>query len=258
MMEVWIGRQGERHGPYQEDQVRQWLRSGELSRDDLGWYDGLADWQPLSVLFADEMGSTVPPAFSTTTTATAAQPYGLAYAVSYAGFWKRLLAYIIDAIVLWIPSVAIQKMMGGDVADEAMKQAQLASPSDPQVLLTAMNHYYAAMSPAMLVLTVITWLYFAICESSPWQATPGKLALGIRVTDLQGNRISLPHALGRYAGKFLSAFILLIGFLMAAFTERKQALHDLIANTLVVNGRANDIANAAPPPGRNDSSSFHA
>ena len=50
-MEIWIGRDGERHGPYKEDEVRQWLRSGQLSPNDLGWYEGLADWQPLSVLF---------------------------------------------------------------------------------------------------------------------------------------------------------------------------------------------------------------
>ena len=58
-MEIWIGRDGERHGPYKEDDVRQWLRSGQVSSQDLAWYEGLADWQPLSVLldlFAGRLG----------------------------------------------------------------------------------------------------------------------------------------------------------------------------------------------------------
>ena len=61
------------------------------------------------------------------------------------------------------------------------------------------------MWPAILLSVVIGWLYFALCESSAWQATLGKLALGIRVTDLQGQRISFPRALGRYVAKLLSA-----------------------------------------------------
>jgi uncharacterized RDD family membrane protein YckC len=82
---------------------------------------------------------------------------------------------------------------------------------------------------------VADWLYFAYQESSPAQATIGKRALGIKVTDLEGNRISFGRATGRYFAKYLSAITLFIGFLLAAFTARKQALHDMIAGTLVVN-----------------------
>ena len=84
-------------------------------------------------------------------------------------------------------------------------------------------------------------LYFALCESSAWQGTLGKLALGIRVTDLQGKRISFPRALGRYFAKILSAIILGIGFLMVAWIQRKQGLHDMICDTLVLNGRASEF-----------------
>jgi uncharacterized RDD family membrane protein YckC len=253
-MEVWIGRLGERHGPYPEEQVRQWLRSGEVSRDDLGWYDGLADWQPLSVLFADVVGA-APPPFSAAAPAYYAQAPAI---VTYAGFWKRVAAYIVDALVLYIPNLLIQKMMGGDAAEAAMKQAELTSAGDFQSMLMAMNHYYASMGPAFLVITLITWLYFAIMESSRMQATFGKLALGIRVTDLQGNRISFPRALGRYAAKILSSLILLIGFIMVGFTQRKQGLHDLIVNTLVVNGRVGEVANTQAPASRDNTGSFSA
>jgi uncharacterized RDD family membrane protein YckC len=71
-------------------------------------------------------------------------------------------------------------------------------------------------------------------ESSSRQATVGKIALGLRVTDLNGERITFLRATGRYFGKIISGMILYIGFIMAAFTEKRQALHDLMAECLVV------------------------
>ena len=79
--------------------------------------------------------------------------------------------------------------------------------------------------------------YFVGFEGSVKQATPGKMAMGLVVTNQRGGRISYLQALGRFAGKYLSALILLIGFIMVAFTERKQGLHDLLAQTLVVRGK---------------------
>ena len=81
---------------------------------------------------------------------------------------------------------------------------------------------------------VVSWLYFALLESSPKQATLGKMALGIKVTDLDGNRISFGRATGRFFAKIISGVILMIGYIMAAFTAKKQALHDIIASTLVI------------------------
>jgi uncharacterized RDD family membrane protein YckC len=251
-MEIWIGRNGERHGPYKEDDVRQWLRSGQVSREDLAWYEGLADWQPLSVLFPDAATS-APPTAAPVAAGMPPAPIISAVLEDYAGFWKRVAAYILDAIILYIPSMLIQKMMGGDAAEAAMKQAELTSPGDPQAMLAAFGQFYSTMLPAMLIITVITWLYFAFCESSAWQATVGKLALGIRVTDMQGRRISFPRALGRYPAKYLSALIFLIGFLMVAWTKRKQGLHDLIAGTLVLNGRASEFVSTQASSGSNSS-----
>jgi len=82
---------------------------------------------------------------------------------------------------------------------------------------------------------VLNWLYFTLFESSKKQATPGKLALGIIVTDMDGNSITFGRANGRYWGKIVSSLILLIGYLMAAFTRKKQALHDIMADCLVIN-----------------------
>lgn len=250
-MEIWIGRDGQRHGPYKEEDVRQWLRSGQLAAEDLGWYEGLADWQPLSVLFPDALAATPPPlgpgpAVPPPTTTAALE--------DYAGFWKRLVAYIIDVIVLYIPQMLIMNAFGNEAAQAKLEQVMLSAASDPHVMLAAYGQYYEAMRMGIALTAVLVWLYFAICESSAWQATVGKLAMGIRVTDLDGGRIGFWRALGRYAAKILSWMIVGVGFLMIGWTRRRQGLHDMLANTLVLNGRAGAFHHPAP---RNDGS-FHA
>jgi uncharacterized RDD family membrane protein YckC len=80
---------------------------------------------------------------------------------------------------------------------------------------------------------VLDWLYSALLESSSRQATVGKMALGLIVTDMEGQRISFGRATARAFAKYISCFALFIGFIMVAFTEKKQGLHDLIAGTLV-------------------------
>ena len=86
----------------------------------------------------------------------------------------------------------------------------------------------------ILFACVAGWLYSALMESSANQGTLGKMALGLRVTDLEGRRISFGKATGRYFAKFLSGMTLSIGYIMAAFTAKKQALHDFVAGTLVL------------------------
>jgi uncharacterized RDD family membrane protein YckC len=254
-MEIWIGRDGERHGPYKEEDVREWLRSGKVSSADLAWYEGLADWQPLSVLFPDSLSA--PAAATTNPPSAPASPLlpqtTAASLEDYAGFWKRVAAYVLDAIILYIPNMLILKSMGGDAAQETMKQTLTAAPGDIHVVLAAYQQFYSTMGTAMIVTAVLAWLYFAVCASSPWQATLGKLALGIRITDMQGARISFPRALGRYAAKYLSFLILGIGFLMAGWTQRKQGLHDMICSTLVLNGRASEF-NTNASGGKKDNS----
>jgi uncharacterized RDD family membrane protein YckC len=85
-----------------------------------------------------------------------------------------------------------------------------------------------------LLLDLMFWLYCAAFESSGWQATPGKKLLGLYVTDLKGNRISFLRASGRFLGKALEQLTLFIGFLMAGFTAKKQALHDMLCGCLVL------------------------
>jgi uncharacterized RDD family membrane protein YckC len=127
----------------------------------------------------------------------------------YAGFWLRVAAYLIDSIIIGIPIYIIYGTIGGSF---------IATECD---LTGAWRRYWALFISS-------------IFESSEKQATFGKQAVGIIVTDMDGNRITGGQAAGRYFGKIISALILAIGFMMAGFTDKKQALHDIMANTLVV------------------------
>jgi uncharacterized RDD family membrane protein YckC len=156
------------------------------------------------------------------------------YQVTYAGFWWRVLAYIIDAIILSIIFVPLQFAVGIGMGAGGVDPDSLAMPA----VSFGFNGFQ--------ILT--TWLYHAFCESSPWQGTIGKKVLGLRVTDMNGNQISFGRATGRYFGMMLSGMICFIGFIMVAFTEKKQGLHDMLASTLVLKGPAVPSYVAPPPP----------
>jgi uncharacterized RDD family membrane protein YckC len=135
---------------------------------------------------------------------------------SFAGFWKRLAASLIDVFI----NLLIGIIVGGTVG----------------FLMGASGYEMEAIEALANVAGYLaSWIYFAAFESSEGQATPGKKALGIKVTDLNGKRISFGRASGRFFAKYLSAALLCIGFVMIAFTKRKQGLHDMIAGCLVVN-----------------------
>jgi len=247
-MEVWIGRQGERHGPYQEEQIKEWLRSGQLSRADLGWYDGLADWQPLSVLFPLEKPT--PPA-PDVYAPPPPPPLSASAAFHYAGFWQRFGAWFIDLIVLMIPSMIVMYLFGGmDAYQHLMQQMQAGSD-----MSAAFREYYDATKGSQIASLAITFVYYVLFEASKFQATPGKLALRLRVTDLNGQRVTIGRAAARNVVRIsglVFGLIPIICYLAIAWTQRKQGLHDLIASTLVLNGSAQE-----QPPQRPQSQSDH-
>ena len=115
-------------------------------------------------------------------------------------------------------------------------------------LPVAMSSFHVVGGGLTLVTLLVNLAYYSLFETSRLQATPGKLACRLRVTDEAGRRIGLGRAVGRNLGKFVSAFILGIGFLMVAWTRRKQGLHDLIASTLVLRRRPADFLFGFQPP----------
>ncbi len=151
---------------------------------------------------------------------------------SYAGFWKRFAAYLIDKLLLSVVSLMILlPMMAVFGVGLGMSIAEGDEESTIAVVLAAI----VAWTIIGIIILLANWLYFALMESSAKQATLGKMALGIIVTDLEGRRISFGRATGRYFGKIISDLTFSIGYIIAGFTEKKQALHDMMASCLVVN-----------------------
>jgi uncharacterized RDD family membrane protein YckC len=150
--------------------------------------------------------------------------------VRYAGFWIRFIAYVIDSAVLGIvlTPVYIGLMVAMGVT------SSLANSQSPDAAVASMM----TILPIMVLLEFgAIWVYFAFMESSSKQGTLGKMVLGLKVVDTNYQRISLGRATGRWAGKLISGMILAIGYIMAGFTERKQALHDMIAGTYVIHSK---------------------
>ena len=225
MAEWYYAKQGKQFGPVSEEELIAIARSGAIKADDFVWTPGMDNWAraasiPRISLNLDTLSSlsSIEPAYA----------YGGAVqagGVEYAGFWLRLVSYIIDMIVLFPVGIVI-----GIVIAPFLAVAATSPEGLPE--LTG-----GAQAVSNLISMATAWLYFSLCESSAWQATLGKKALGLKVVDMQGQRISFLRASGRHFAKIISAIILFIGFIMAGFTERKQALHDIIASCLVIRGR---------------------
>jgi uncharacterized RDD family membrane protein YckC len=178
----------------------------------------------------------VPPSYvGGSSHAAYADPAGLVVSrgFTYAGFWLRLVASLIDGVIMGLAAgvllvpVFILTGMGTHLDGLAARGGR----PDPAILIGffGMILVFAAVS------TLIQWLYHAYLESGETQATWGKQALGLYVTDLMGNPITFGRASGRFFAKIVTGMIPLgIGYIMAGFTERKQALHDMIASCLVL------------------------
>ncbi len=174
----------------------------------------------------------------------------------YAGFWWRVLARFLDFAVLTV-AVSLIALLTGlrrfnlrfDPSDSDSATAASFTPAMAQNVPFAMpGHVHVQGGALTLVTLLLTAAYFVLLESSRWQATVGKRVCRLRVTDLSGRRIGIGRALGRYLGKFVSALLLGIGFLMVGWTRRKQGLHDLMADTLVMRLRPADTVFAFQPP----------
>jgi uncharacterized RDD family membrane protein YckC len=135
---------------------------------------------------------------------------------TYASFWERFGASFLDGIIVWVIGTVIRLILGGSL------------------MATDLN-----LRDTLLPI-IIGWLYFALQESGPKQATLGKKALNIKVCNMEYGRISFLQATGRHFGRYLSALILFIGYLMMLWDQKKQTLHDKMAGTLVISGKAED------------------
>jgi uncharacterized RDD family membrane protein YckC len=153
--------------------------------------------------------------------------------VAYAGFWLRFVAFLIDGVVALVAFVILLIPLFILTGAGAVL-SKIGSDEDIS------DNVGAALGIGFIlgfigIILVVSWLYYALSESSSWQATLGKKMLNLKVTDMSGQPISFGRASGRYFGKIISGKITLyIGYMLAGFTEKKQALHDMIASCLVL------------------------
>ena len=245
------------HGPVSAGDLAALHARGLLAPEALVWREGMSEWRPWREMIREVVAGDLPgdpQAEALVKAAEAApadgayRPYAIAEAtpyappqanvetvdavvqggrVVYAGFWKRFAAYFIDYFAVTAMTYALMiplAIMAG------VGLGASASSDDP----FASGAGIAFIGGIYLVAITIPLLYFAWMHSSKHQATLGKMAIGIKVTRSDGGRISFWRAFGRLFATFLSSMILMIGYIMAGFTERKQALHDMVCDTLVV------------------------
>lgn len=252
-MTEWYYADGQdRQGPLLVEDLRQRFQRGEISLTTLVWREGYPQWKPVSEAVeelqlqnltsaASNLGSgidlrgdytaidngTAPlpgtggGTYSPYTAPAATGGYGAAVVgggeVVYAGFWKRYAAYFLDSFVVGIINLPVSVVFN-----------LIGASSGSESLALAMSMV------AMLGGFVIGIGYYAGFHASRGGATLGKMAVGIKVVRSDGERITFMRGVGRYFGFILSSLTLMIGFIMAAFTQRKQALHDMLCDTLVV------------------------
>jgi len=143
-----------------------------------------------------------------------------------AGFWIRFAAYMIDGLIMTVVAVVL---IGIFVGIMILTDQSVDDESPPGPIIVA-----ALLLVAVLI--VVNWLYEALMTSSPRGATLGKVALGLRIVRFDGAQLSFGRATARHFVKYIvtPAVPLFIGYIMAAFTNRKRALHDILADTLVI------------------------
>jgi uncharacterized RDD family membrane protein YckC len=155
--------------------------------------------------------------------APAPAPTAAAPAVAWGGFWRRFWAYWLDSLITWVLGIGLTVVIRASAGVSVWPLWKESAQATPVLNLVE------------FLMGIVLWFgYCTWYESSPLQATPGKRALRLKVTDLAGRRISVGRAFARRLAMVLSVLTLGIGFAMAGFTRRRQALHDMVAGTLVI------------------------
>jgi len=237
----------EKQGPVSEEEVTELVKKGHLDGNDLVWTAGMDGWRKVTEVeeispnpppiqgeeppdlpsspgsngpsnrseATKSGGSTQPDILDKQNEKASPNDRGSKPESDYAGFGKRLAAYAIDNALIFAV------VFGASVVLILLGESETVD-------LEAFGRGLGLFGG---------WLYFAIFESSQKQATFGKQIMGLRVVDMNRGKIGFGKASGRYFGKIISGAIFLIGFFMAAFTEKSQALHDIMSNCLVVKNK---------------------
>lgn len=223
----YVDKNRQQQGPVEDAELVRLFRSGDISVDTLVWRSDLTDWQALGG-FADQLGlrdAASPYAPPTSEVLRDEQVVVGGGEVVYAGFWKRVAAYIIDSFVAGFVGAIIGGIVGGLLGATLLNSGGMSGSAGALMGIQMVGN---------LIGMLLGMAYYAGMHASSSMATLGKMAVGIKVVRSDGSRISFLRGVGRYFGLFVSSITLGIGFFMAGFTERKRALHDMLCDTLVV------------------------
>ena len=211
-MQWFYAQGGQQIGPCEENDFDALVQSHAVGADTLVWHEGMANWQPLGTL-------------------TGYAPAPFVARIHYAGFWIRLLARMIDGFILSIPTVVLviplMIMLGIAGARGRLSPFGMV-PFGPAALM---------IQGVLMLISIAVGATYETYFVSTRGATPGKMALGLRIVRPNGSPVSAGLAFGRYLAHLLSGYLLGIGYLMAAFDGEKRALHDRICETRVVYAR---------------------
>ena len=218
-MNWYYSEDGKQVGPIDETELNRLVTLGAVRSDTLVWHEGLPSWQPLGVVRGMHPAAAV----------AAARHYG--------GFWIRFLARLIDGIIVGVLNaivrIPLMLMFGiGTIGMGGMGRG-LGEGRGALIFGPAMAGMLGISTLIGLVIGAAYEVYFLSSNG----ATPGKMALGLRVIRADGGPITPMLALGRHFAMWISAFILMIGYIMAGFDPEKRALHDRICETRVIYSR---------------------
>ncbi|WP_052723865.1 RDD family protein [Paenibacillus wulumuqiensis] len=150
----------------------------------------------------------------------------------HAGFWKRFLAICIDAVIYMVIFFIVMRSIDlfGNLKGYISTDHSYSDASTGQTV-----YIFTSLILVFFLRVIFPWLYFSLFEKSKYQATPGKMAVGLIVVDQYYRPLRFGRASGRYWAKFLSTLPFGIGYMLAGWTARKQGIHDLVASTYVIN-----------------------
>jgi uncharacterized RDD family membrane protein YckC len=205
-MQIYVTKDEERAGPFSLEEVNRRLAAGLLNPADEAWYEGSPGWRALLSI----PGVIMPGGASSTAESVTIATPARTRSTAYGGFWIRTLAYVIDTLIIVILSEIIVQFLKYFAEDVDLSAVAITLP------------------------LLISFIYMTIQWSSV-QATIGQKLCGLKVVNaITETKISFLRAVGRWFALLLAMFILFVGVIMVAFTERKRGLHDMLAGTYVV------------------------
>jgi len=231
---------GQQAGPVPDEQLDELVRNGKVRGDTLVWREGLANWQPYSQARPEgaqpaviappppPLAGPVPPSGTPGPSPVGYAP-GPAPVYGYAGFWLRFVAKLIDYVVMRIVTLPLEFLPIGMMSSLPKDPSTWVNVLTPDALLSAVM--------PMFFITVVLWVLYIGFFLGRFGATPGKLALGLKVVREDGSAIEYGRAFGRALAEILSLVMCFIGYIISAFDAQKRALHDHIASTRVIRTR---------------------